>query len=318
MNTKRYRRVILAASSVLFTLMWIGVNQAQERPSNIPNPTIKVDVDLVLVTATVSDSEGRLVTGLGQGNFQVWEDKVEQKIESFFGEDAPVSIGLIFDATGSMADKISRARDAAVTFLKTGNPEDEYFLITFSERPRFIESFTTDISRLQNDMLFTGTKGLTPLFDAVYLGLEKMKSANNKRKALLLITDGEDNHSRYSFSEVKQFAREQDVQLFAIGIVEPAEELTEGQTGRNIIEDLVATASGEAFFPESAEELEDICSKIALELRNQYVLGYHSTNAARDGRWRKIRLKVNPPKGATKLSVRSRGGYYAENVNPKP
>lgn len=318
MDTKRYSRVILAAIAVLFTSIWAGVNHAQERPSNIPNPTIKVDVDLVLVTATVSDSEGRLVTGLGQGNFQVWEDKVEQKIESFFGEDAPVSIGLIFDATGSMADKISRARDAAVTFLKTGNPEDEYFLITFSERPRFIESFTTDISRLQNDMLFTGTKGLTPLFDAVYLGLEKMKSSSNKRKALLLITDGEDNHSRYSFSEVKQFAREQDVQLFAIGILGPAGELTEGQPGRTIIEDLVKAASGEAFFPESAEELEDICSKIALELRNQYVLGYHSTNAASDGRWRKIHLKVNPAKGAAKLSVRSRSGYYAENANPKP
>ena len=318
MDTKRYSRVILAAIAVLFTSIWAGVNQAQERPSNIPNPTIKVDVDLVLVNATVSDLEGRMVTGLEQGNFQVWEDKVEQKIEYFFGEDAPVSIGLIFDATGSMTDKISRARDAAVTFLKAGNPQDEYFLITFSERPRFIESFTTDISRLQNDVLFTGTKGLTPLFDAVYLGLEKMKSASNKRKALLLITDGEDNHSRYSFSEVKQFAREQDVQLFAIGILGPGGELTEGQPGRIIIEDLVGTASGEAFFPESANELEDICSKIALELRNQYVLGYHSTNAVRDGRWRKIRLKVNPPTGATKLSVHSKGGYYAENANPKP
>jgi Ca-activated chloride channel family protein len=317
-NTRRQSLLILAAIAVLFTLIWTGVSPAQERPSSIPNTTIKVDVDLVLVTATVSDSEGRTVTGLEQGNFQVWEDKVEQKIEYFFGEDAPVSIGLIFDATGSMADKITRARDAALTFLKTGNPEDDYFLITFSERPRFIESFTSDISRLQNDMLFTGPKGLTPLFDAVYLGLEKMKSANHKRKALLLITDGEDNHSRYSFSEVKQFAREQDVQLFAIGILGPPGELTEGQPGRTTIEELVETASGEAFFPESADELADICTKIALELRNQYVLGYRSTNPAREGRWRKVRLKVNPPTGATKLSVRSRGGYYAENLNPKP
>jgi len=196
-------------------------------------------------------------------------------------------------ATGSMADKVSRAHNAAVTFLKTGNPEDEYFLITFSERPRFIESFTTDISRLQNDMLFTGTKGLTPLFDAVYLGLEKMKSASNKRKALLLITDGEDNHSRYSFSQVKQFAREQDVQIFAIGILGPAGEFGEIQTGRNIIEDLVETASGEAFFP----ELDQCCQ------------GWTVAKDPPEGQPANRRNKtVRPLKKC----------YYAENVNPKP
>ena len=265
MNTNRYKKMILTAITVFLMFALSGVIPAQERPANIQNTTIKVDVDLVLVSAAVSDSEGRTVTGLEPGNFQVWEDKVEQKIEYFFGEDAPVSIGLIFDATGSMADKISRARDAAVTFLKTGNPEDEYFLITFSERPRFIESFTTDISRLQNDMLFTGTKGLTPLFDAVYLGLEKMKSAGNKRKALLLITDGEDNHSRYSFSEVKQFAREQDVQLFAIGVLGPAGEFNESQPGRTTIEDLVRTASGRHLQQDRSRTQEPIRPRIPLD-----------------------------------------------------
>jgi Ca-activated chloride channel homolog len=224
---------------------------------------------------------------------------------------------LIFDATGSMSDKISRARDAAVAFLKTGNPEDEYFLITFSQQPRLEETFTTDISRLQNRMLFTATKGLTPLFDAVYLGLEQMKSANNKRKALLLITDGEDNHSRYSFFDVKEFLREQDVQIFAIGIVDSTEDLALGRSGRTTIEDLVEVSGGRAFFPESAEELEDICSKIAIELRNEYVLGYHPSNDTKDGRWRKIRVKVSPPKGATRLSVHARSGYYGEKLNPR-
>ncbi len=228
-----------------------------------------------------------MVTGLRQENFRLWEDKVEQKVEYFSSEDSPMSIGLIFDATGSMEDKISRARDAAVSFLKTGNPEDEFFLVTFSQSPRLAEGFTTDISRLQNHMLFTPAKGLTPLFDAVYLGLETMKSARNKRKALLLITDGEDNHSRYSF-------------------------------GRAIIEDLAQISDGRAFFPDSVDELEDICNKIALELRNQYVLGYHSTNEAKDGKWRKIRFKINPPKGISNLSVRGKSGYYAETLNIKP
>jgi len=317
MDTKRYNPLILAAIAILLTAMWTRAIPAHEHLSDNSQGTIKVDVDLVLVNAGVTDSDGRTVTGLEKQNFQLWEDKVAQKIEYFSGEDTPVSIGLIFDATGSMSDKISRARDAAVAFLKTGNPEDEYFLITFSQQPRLEETFTTDLSRLQNRMLFTGTKGLTPLFDAVYLGLEQMKSANNKRKALLLITDGEDNHSRYSFFDVKEFLREQDVQIFAIGIVDSTEDLALGRSGRTTIEDLVDVSGGRAFFPESAEELEDICSKIAIELRNEYVLGYHPSNDTKDGRWRKIRVKVSPPKGATRLSVHARSGYYGEKLNPR-
>ena len=317
MDTKRYNPLILAAIAILLTAMWTRAIPAHEHLSDDSQGTIKVDVDLVLVNAGVTDPDGRTVTGLEKENFQLWEDKVEQKIEYFSGEDTPVSIGLIFDATGSMSDKVSRARDAAVAFLKTGNPEDEYFLITFSQQPRLEEAFTTDISRLQNRMLFTGTKGLTPLFDAVYLGLEEMKSANNKRKALLLITDGEDNHSRYSFFDVKGFLREQDVQLFAIGIVDSTEDLALGRSGRTTIEDLVEVSGGRAFFPESAEELEDICSKIAIELRNEYVLGYHPSNDTKDGRWRKIRVKVSPPKGATRLSVHARRGYYGEKLNAR-
>jgi Ca-activated chloride channel homolog len=158
---------------------------------------------------------------------------------------------------------------------------------------------------------------VTPFFDAVYLGLETMKTAKNKRKALLLITDGEDNHSRYSFADIKEFVKEQDVEIFVIGIVNPSGELAQGQSGRSTIEDLAQISDGEAFFPDSVDQLEDICNKIGLELRNQYVLGYHSTNKAKDGRWRKIRLKVNPPKGISNLSVHAKNGYYAESLDIK-
>src|SRR5215475_15821619 len=297
---------------VLLASVCAAVIRAQEPPSAAKTQTLKVDVDLVLVNATVSDAQGRMVTGLSREQIQIWEDKVEQKIEYFSAEDIPLSIGLIFDATGSMKDKISTARDAATTFLKTGNPEDDYFLVTFSQRAELAEDFTTDISRLQNRLLFTPAKGLTPLFDAVYLGLDKMKRATNKRRALLLITDGEDNHSRYSFSDIKEFARERDVQIFAIGIVSPFGGLAQGKTGRAIIEDLVQITGGRAFFPDSVSELEDICTKIGVELKNQYVVGYHSTNEAKDGKWRKIRLKINAPKVLPNLSIRGKSGYYAE------
>ena len=271
------RPLLIATLSVLLGAAAVA---AEDRFSRDRGQTISVNVDLVLVTANVFDSAGRMVSGLEQENFRIWEDKVEQKVEYFSSEDTPMSIGLIFDATGSMSDKISAARDAAARFLKIGNPEDEYFLVTFSQRPELTEGFTSDISRLQNHMIFTPAKGLTPLFDAVYLGLETLKTAKHKRKALLLITDGEDNHSRYPFSDIKEFIKEQDVQIFAIGIVNPSGELAPYQSGRAIIEELTQISGGLAFFPDSVSELEDICYKIALQLSNQYVLGYHSTNEA--------------------------------------
>ena len=286
---------------------------AVDKPQTPPkNPTLKVDVDLVLVNATVTDPQNRYVTGLEKEHFQIWEDKLEQRIEYFSAEDVPISLGVIFDVSGSMKDKISTARDAAVTFLKTGNPDDEYFLVEFASRPEVAEDFTTDVSRLQNRLIFTPAKGMTAMYDSVYLGLEKLKEGNNPKKALLLITDGEDNRSRYTFSNVKDFVKEQDVQIYGIGIVDDFNsQLGSGHTGRAMVEELSDLTGGRAFFPDSVYDLEDICAKIAVELKNQYVIGYNSTNAAKDGKWRKLRLKVNPPKGLPRLNVRSKSGYYA-------
>jgi Ca-activated chloride channel family protein len=276
------------------------------------NQTLKVDVDLTLVNATVTDPLNRYVSGLEQEHFQIWEDKIEQKIEYFSSEDVPMSLGMIFDVSGSMKDKISTARDAAVTFLKTGNPDDEYFLVEFANRPEVASDFTTDISKLQSKIIFTPAKGMTAMYDAVYVGLEKLKTGTNPKKALLLITDGEDNRSRYTFQNVKDFVKEQDVQIYAIVITDEwNSQLSAGRTGRAMLEELADLTGGRAFFPDSVYELEDICTKIAIELKNQYVIGYHSTNQAKDGKWRKLRLKVNPPKGIQHLNVKSKAGYYA-------
>jgi Ca-activated chloride channel family protein len=288
--------------------------QEQQQAAGKPqvSPTFKVDVDLVVVTATVTDPQNRYVTGLEKSHFQVWEDKIEQEIDYFSAEDVALSVGLVFDVSGSMKEKIATARDAAATFLKTGNPDDEYFLVSFANRPEVVEDFTTDISRLQNHLIFTAAKGMTALYDSVYVGLEKLKEASQPKKALLLITDGEDNRSRYTFSNVKEFVKEQDVQIYAIGIVSDwNSQLGSGRTGRALIEELTELTGGRAFFPDSVYELEDICTKIAVELKNQYVIGYKSTNEAKDGKWRKLRLKVNPPKGLPNLNIRNKPGYYA-------
>jgi Ca-activated chloride channel family protein len=292
---------------------------SSDKPDKQSTQTLKIDVDLVLVNATVTDSLNRYVSGLEANHFQIWEDKLEQKVEYFSAEDVPISIGVIFDVSGSMKDKIATARQAAATFLKTGNPEDEYFLVEFANRPEVASDFTTDITKLQSKLLVTPAKGMTAMYDSVYLGLEKLKEGSNPKKALLLITDGEDNRSRYTFQNVKEFVKEQDVQIYGIGIVDDwNSQLGAGRTGRALIEELSDLTGGRAFFPDSVYELEDICTKIAVELKNQYVIGYHSTNGAKDGKWRKLRVKVNPPKGIQHLNVRAKQGYYAPTNDAAP
>ncbi|MBI4472204.1 MAG: VWA domain-containing protein [Acidobacteria bacterium] len=316
MTRKKSILAMLALLGMAVPVMLAGFAQQQEaqqaqEPADKPQKPIRIDVDLVLVTATVTDPQNRFVTGLEQENFQVFEDRVEQKIEYFSSEDVALTVGIVFDVSGSMKDKLSTARDAAVTFLKTGNPDDEYFLVSFASRPEVVEDFTTDISRLQNHLIFTPAKGMTALYDSVYVGLEKLKDGTNSKKALLLITDGEDNRSRYTFSNVKEFVKEQDVQIYSIGIVNDwNSQLGSGRTGRALVEELSELTGGRAYFPDSVYELEDICTKIAIELKNQYVLGYRSTNEAKNGKWRNLRVRVNPPKGLPHLNVRAKSGYY--------
>jgi len=257
---------------------------------------LKVDVDLVLVNATVTDNYGRYVVGLAQKNFHVWEDKIEQKVEYFSTEDAPISVGIILDASGSMQPMLPYAREAALTFLQTSDARDEYFLIEFSDKPRVMVDMTKDITKLQEQIVFMPAKGSTALYDAVYLGMEKRKKAEYPKRALIAITDGDENHSRYNFTNLRDFVKEQNVQIFTIG-ADGAINLIVQQTG------------GYAFH---GAGLADICEKIAVELKNEYVIGYRSTNQAKDGRWRKVQLKVDTPRGMpSKLSVRAKTGYYA-------
>ena len=275
------------------------------------SPALSVDVDLVLLNTTVTDSQNRLVAGLAKESFQIWEDKIEQEIQYFSSENVPLSVGIIFDTSGSMQNKLTDARTAANTFLRMGEKEDEYFLVEFSNSPHLVTDLTTDITKLQNRLLLTRANGMTSLYDAMYLGLERVGHGNNARKALLLITDGEDNHSRYSFSDVKEFAKEHDVQIYAIGIVDESIPGSAYSGGRALLEDLAKLTGGRAFFPTSAQELEGICAAIGVELKNQYVLGYRPSNRLADGKWRKIKVKINRTKGMPSLSVRTKTGYYA-------
>ena len=261
---------------------------------------LKVDVDLVTINVSVSDSENHPLTELERGNFRIFEDKVEQQIRYFSSEATPVSLGIVFDISHSMERKLDFAKDAAVQFLQTGTPDDEYFLVEFSSRARLTEGFTSDIGRLRDRLSLTPAEGSTALYDAVYLGLSKLKSGQNPKKALLLITDGEDNHSRYSRGDIREVVRESDAQIYVLDL------------GRALIEDLAEMTGGHSYHT-NVNDLEDTCEKIAVEMKNQYVIGFESTNQNRDGRFRKVRVKVTPPEGISKLSVRARDGYYAPN-----
>jgi Ca-activated chloride channel homolog len=279
-----------------------------------PGQTMHMDVDLALVNVTVTDPYNRLVTGLDTDNFRVFEDNVEQELVTFSSEDVPISIGVIFDFSGSMANKISKAREAAIQFFKTANPQDEFFLVSFNERAELTSSFTNSIEDLQSRMMMTVPKGRTALLDAIYLGLSQMRGARNAKRALLILSDGGDNHSRYSENDIKRLVKEADTQLYAVGIFDPLgyrNRTPEELNGPSLLGEVTEMTGGRVFAVEKLDELPDIATKIGMELRNQYVIGYRPSNKTHDARWRKVKVKLRAPKGLPPLSVYAKTGYYA-------
>ena len=273
--------------------------------SNQGKPTFRVGVETVFLKISVTDPLNRYVTGLEKEHFKVFEDKVEQSVSHFTQETAPISVGILFDISGSMKDNIHTARNSVARFFQSGNPDDEFFLVTFNQKTSLVQAFTSQSSSIQNEISFSQPGGRTALYDAVYLGLDNIKTAKNEKKALILITDGEDNSSRYSASEIREFAKESDVQIYAIG--------EEGKLGygRSEIQNIVGLTGGRAFFPNNFNELDYYIDLIHAELRNQYVVGYVPTNKNHDGKWRKVKIKLDPPEGLPKLILHAKEGYYA-------
>lgn len=304
------RKAAGMAGVTVAVLLCAGMTLRGQNPQKQQLPTFRVGVETVFVKVSVTDPLNRCVTGLQKEHFKVYEDKVEQAINYFTQEAAPVSVGIIFDVSGSMKDNnnIQKAKNAIVRFLENGNPQDEYCLITFNERTSLVQNFTRQSSNLRNIIAQKQAGGRTALFDAIYMGLDQVKAAKNEKKALILVTDGEDNTSRYTYAEVHEFARESDVQIYAVG-----EEGLLGY-GRSIIHSIVNLTGGRDFFPNNFNELDYYIDLIHAELRNQYVLGYNPTNKVHDGRWRKIQVKLDPPEGLPKLIVHAKEGYYAPKI----
>jgi Ca-activated chloride channel homolog len=326
----RSRRVsillLLAASSVLTIVSLARPHDQDEKPEILPRTkkadapevapraNIRIDTNVVLIPVTVTDPLNRFVTGLDQDAFRISEDKVDQKIVSFGSEDAPLSIGIVFDTSGSMGPKLDKSRQAVSEFFKTANPEDEAFLVVFNDRPELVTPLTHNLEEIQNRLTFTQSKGRTALLDGILLGLHTMKKARNPRTALVVISDGGDNSSRYTESEIKNLVRESDTQIYAIGIYEPVQ--SRGRTpeelaGPGLLTDVSEPTGGRHFVVENLNELPDVAAKIGIELRNQYVLGYSPSNKVRDGKYRKVSVKLVQPRGLPPLHAFWRTGYYA-------
>ncbi len=279
-----------------------------------PRSNLRIDTTLVLIPVTVTDPLNRVVTGLDSAQFRLTEDNVDQAITHFASEDAPLSAGIVFDTSGSMGSKLQKSRQAVAEFSRTANPDDEFFLVQFNSSPELTVSFTHETEEIQNRITFTQSRGRTALLDAVYLALHEMKKARNPRKALLVISDGGDNSSRYTEGEIKNLVREADVQIYGIGIFEPygargrtAEELN----GPSLLDSIAQQTGGRSYPVENLNDLPDIAAKIGIELRNQYVLGYSPTNQDRDGKYRHVKVKVVQPRGFPPLRAYWRLGYYA-------
>jgi Ca-activated chloride channel family protein len=304
---------VSSAEAARFDPNSVAKAEAEADPSfNVRgSKAIKVDVDLVLIPVTITDPMNRLVTGLEKDNFVLMDEGQPQAIQHFSSEDAPISLGVIFDMSGSMSNKIEKARDAVREFFKTANPEDEYFLIAFSDKPVLLSDFTDKVESVQEQLLYAQPKGRTALLDAIYLGLDKMRQAKYQRKALLILSDGGDNRSRYTENEIKSMVRESDVQIYAIGIFDTSAATDEERYGPQLLADVTDATGGRTFTVDTPDEMKDVAAKIGMALRNQYVLGYRPAHPSRDGKWRKVKVKLNTPKGLPHLQVYAKTGYYA-------
>ena len=327
------RLPVSALSSALLAGLAIVISlataSAQDRPEEIPaKPTasppqpklgteldgpVIVNTDLITLTVTVTDTYGRYVSGLNKNAFAILEEKRPQEITYFSDDDAPVSVGILFDVSGSMSgDKVKRARDALAKFIQTSHNSDEYFLIGFNSRAQLLIDKTRDGNAVLDKLTFVQTRGNTALYDACYLGVEKVQRGTHSKKALLLISDGQDNNSRYSFNELRRLLKESDVVLYGVGILGGGDAGSSlGMEGQGVLDEISNVSGGKAFFPRSDVEMDDIFEQIALELRHQYSIGYKPVNFTGDGKWRKIKVKVTPPRGLPRLYVRSKEGYYA-------
>jgi len=316
----KFGRTFTLAS--IFVVSAAFVNAQVATPSPTPTPqfidddtgtAVKVKTDLVTLTLTVTDLYGRYVSGLSKNAFTITDNNQEQEISFFSDSDAPVSLGILFDVSGSMSgEKIAKARKALSRFVITSHPNDEYFLIAFNSRAQLLLDRTRDGDAVLKKLTLVEPRSNTALYDAVYLGIERVTRGTHQKRAMLIISDGQDNASRYNFGEVRRLMKESDVVTYTVGIMDGRDTTSmQGMQGQAFLDELSSVTGGKSFYPQSDVEMDEIFERIALELRHQYSIGYTPKDFEPNGKWRKVKVKVKPPRGLPRLTVRAREGYFA-------
>jgi Ca-activated chloride channel family protein len=272
-----------------------------------PYGNIRVDVNEVTIPVTVTDIFGKPVLGLPSATFHIYENGEEQPIARLSREDSPLSIGLLFDASASMRGKLERSREAISQLLKTSIAGDEYFLVQFNDSPKLLYGFTSDAREIEGAMGAIQARGWTALLDALYISVTQMKHARNPRRALVILSDGGDNSSRYSENELRGLLRESDVTLYAIGMTGPMVP----QSSMRLLTKLAEETGGCMFPIGNINQLPETMSKLSTALREQYTLVYAPKNTARDGKYRRVQVKMTPPPGFPRVHAFWRNGYYA-------
>lgn len=314
------RRLFLSFLSLCLFAFAVNAQQPQPTPTQTPTQTQKDDpdrpitikTDVVTMNVTVTDLYGRYVSGLSKNAFTILDNNQEQEITYFSDSDAPVSVGILFDVSDSMSgEKIGKARKALERFINTSHPSDEYFLIAFNNRAQLLMDRTRDGEAVLQKLTLVDPKNNTALYDAVYLGTERVTRGTHQKKAMLIISDGQDNSSRYNFGEVRRLLKESDVVTYAVGINDGSDSSVMGMQGQAFLDELTSVTGGKSFYPQTDVEMDEIFERIALELRHQYLIGYTPKDFEPNGKWHKTKVKVKPPRGLPRLTPRSREGYYA-------
>jgi Ca-activated chloride channel homolog len=290
-----------------------AIPQADERDSHLKH--VRADVDLVLVPVTVTDALNRPIIDLQKESFRVFEDHQQQTIRFFSKEDAPISVGMILDFSKSMSNKFDMERAALAEFFKNANPNDDYFAIAFSDRPKLIADSTQSITDLEDKLTLAVPAGNTSLLDAIYMGIAKMSSARYQRRALVIISDGGDNHSYYNTKETKRLVEEADVLIYSIGIFDgmpvPVFKTIEEKLGKRLLTDVTELTGGRTIAADNRDKIPEIAAAVSRELRQEYVLAYKSDLTVHDGKWRKIKVQVTASASVQPLHVHYKKGYIA-------
>jgi VWFA-related protein len=305
---------VSVAAKWLVALLGVAAASAQSMPDQSHEYSLHAETTLVVIPVTVSDPSNRFVLGLDKSDFTLAENGVPQKITQFAGEDAPLSVGLLVDTSGSMGEKLETSRKAVAEFLGTMNSGDEAFLIEFSDKAQLVAGFSPKTADIEDKLVNIESQGLTAMLDAVYLGLDEMKKAKNPRKALLIISDGGDNNSTYTAGQITDLVRKADVQIFSMGVFDVLPALLRSPAeinGPKLLSQLSQQTGGRAFSASATSDLPTVAKRIGIELRNQYILAYVPSDRTRDGKYRKVEVKLNPPPGLVDLKARWRLGYYA-------